>query len=202
MVKHIKKNEIETGIILFVEGETDKVFYEKLISSWKKSSNKIIIIINIRGIGNYQLKMINKIKNEIKPNYPDTDFSIVLCYDTDVFEFAPKPPFSWTDVEKKIRKECKIKNILHIKAEKMIEDWFIIDSAGICKFLGYSQTPTLKGNSGLDKIKNLFKGKNKIYQKGHYCYKFIEYLDMELIYNNLEDILKPLREMVEKDIIL
>ncbi len=57
MVKHIKKTDIVNGIIIFVEGDTEKIFYEKFIKYCDKSKNKNIIIKNVKGIGNYQLKM-------------------------------------------------------------------------------------------------------------------------------------------------
>ena len=39
---------------------------------------------------------LRKFTKEIKPKYGDDwEFTIVLCSDTDVFDFAPKPPIKW-----------------------------------------------------------------------------------------------------------
>ena len=34
----------------------------------------------------------------------DCEFTIVLCSDTDVFDFAPKPPIKWDEVKER---SCK-----------------------------------------------------------------------------------------------
>ncbi len=65
----------------------------------------------------------------------------------------------------------------------MLEDWFLSDIEGLCKFLKLRKIPSLSGKDGNTKMKNLFKMDNKIYKKGTYCYKFIDNLDIPQIRN-------------------
>ena len=100
---------------------------------------------------------------------------VFCCYDTDVFELAQKPPTNWQIVKKKVC-ELGIDDFNEIKATRMIEDWFLKDIEGLCKFLGIEIPKKLEGKDGLEKIKHLFRRgkKPKIYQKGSYSHKFFQ----------------------------
>lgn len=92
-----KPPQSKKGLVLFVEGETEKVFYDKLIEHLtannpdKKRVDKVFVR-NVRGVGNYSSKAPKKFKNEILRNNPDVEFTVVCCYDADRFKYDAKPP--------------------------------------------------------------------------------------------------------------
>lgn len=46
-----------------------------------------------------------------------------LCGDTNVFDFASKPPIRWDEVKKELT-DNGASRIIHIQAKRSIEDWF------------------------------------------------------------------------------
>lgn len=182
------------NVIIFVEGATEVVFYQNLIdflSKTRKTKVSNYLIINAKGIGRFESKMPAKFKNEIVPKYPDSKIVVCCCYDTDVFKFKSQPPINWQKVISKL-KEYGASDVKLVKAKRMIEDWFLIDLDGLCTFLKIKKPSRIKGRSGNEKMISLFKRSGKIYQKGTYCYKFIEYLDIQKIYKIVETELKQL----------
>ncbi len=186
-------------------GEISVLFYEtffKINENKEKACNRYKII-NVKGIGNYGSKAPAKFEYEIKSKFPKFTFIVFCSYDTDVFEFGQKPPVNWKQVEKALKKKGA-KEIYHIKAKKMIEDWFLIDKEGLCRFLKIKQIPKkLKGKDGNAKMKTLFKKANKIYQKGSYTHKFMDSLSLQKIFNaqkkELEILEKKLFNIKEKN---
>lgn len=182
-------------IVIFVEGDSEEVFYSKLcrhIQLAKGTSNKIIIK-NLKGIGNYESKAYAKLKNEVLPKFKDANIIVFCSYDTDVFDipFLQKPPVDWKKVESKISTLGYELN--HIKAEKSIEDWFLKDLNGICAFLKVKPPKRLKGKNGYEKMKFLFKKGRKVYQKGFNVNNFVNSLNFEVLYSELEGNLKDLK---------
>ncbi|MGM0582023.1 MAG: hypothetical protein ACQETL_15175 [Bacteroidota bacterium] len=183
-------------IIIFVEGDTEKVFYSELINYYRKTTSKklnTVKIFNLKGIGRYESKVSSKVKHEVLVKYSPENVKVFCAYDTDVFELGKKPPTNWKLVDSKL-KELGVDSMKTIKAERTIEDWFIYDLDGLIKFLKLSKTPNLKGKSGLEKMKLLFKRSNKIYQKGTYSHKFISYLNISKITQSLKKHLKSLED--------
>ena len=178
----VNKND-NSIIILFVEGDTEKEFYQELINFYRgKITGKVpkIKIYNLKGIGRFESKVASKIKSEILPIYSQDKVSIFCCYDSDVFELGKKPPTNWDIVEKKLY-ELGIKSFFKIIAKRMIEDWFLIDLNGLLAFLKLKKSPNIKGKDANEKMKVLFKAGNKIYQKGNSSHKFIPSLNIENI---------------------
>lgn len=181
-------------IVLFVEGDTDKEFYQELINYYRgEISNNIpkIKIYNLKGIGRFENKVASKIKLEILPKYSPENISVFCCYDSDVFELGKKPPTNWKIVEKKL-KELGINNFYRIVAKRMIEDWFLSDLDGLLSYLKLKKAPKLKGKDAYAKIKSLFKSGNKIYQKGNSSHKFVPSLNIKKIRDNYSKELKKL----------
>lgn len=183
-------------VILFVEGETEKEFYESLISFYRATSKKAICgckIYNMKGIGRFENKAVAKLKTEILPKFKDYNLKVICCYDTDVFELAQKPPVNWKIVEKKVN-DLGVEHFGEVKARQMIEDWFLKDLSGICKFLSISQPKKLDGKTGNEKMKILFRTgkKPKIYQKGTNSHKFIPSLNIKLIRDQVKTELESL----------
>lgn len=186
-------------IVLFVEGDTDYEFYNKLIQFYRansKNSIRTVKIYNLKGIGKFERKVVAKIKYDILPKYDSDRIIVFCCYDTDVFELGRKPPTNWKYVKKQLA-NIGITDFNEIKAVKMIEDWFLIDLSGLCNFLKIKSQKSVKGKDGFDKIKKLFKKGNKIYQKGNNSHKFVQTLNISLIRTSLKNKLKKLEEKLK-----
>ena len=188
------------GIIFFVEGDTEVEFYKKMIQylHGKKGRFNIekILTENIKGITNYKSK-INRIFNKRTiVEYPNHEFTVFLCYDTDVFEYEQHTKIDWKEIEKDLKANGAVR-VIHVKANKSIEDWFLKDEKNIIKFLRLPNTTKVTGKSGQEKIKKLFKKANKAYIKGQKCEGFIECLDMKVILKSVPDELKIVYQILE-----
>lgn len=184
-------------IVIYTEGETECEFYDKLLYELK-TIYKIdrfdvdkIIKQCLKGITKFDKKLLKKFEYDIKTKYSEYEIIVFLCYDTDVFDFNAKPPVNWDDVDAKL-KRLGAKEVYHIKAEKCIEDIFLIDTIGICKYLNIPQVKKVNGQNGVEKMKNLFMRGNRIYQKGFSCEGFINSLDISLILKEKQVVFKPL----------
>ena len=173
-------------IVIIVEGDTDKVFFDALLKYYRERSQIALNsceVCNIKGVTRYTSKLISKLKNEICPRAKKKGLLLntVCCsYDTDIFEFSEKPAVDWPRVKREVH-NLGIKNFCEIKVQHMIEDWFLEDINGLCQFLKIDVPPNLMGKSAFEKMQNLFKKGNKVYLKGNSCQKFISYLDLHLI---------------------
>ena len=173
-------------LVLFVEGQTEVEFYKALIKYIrechvdKKLKHKVIYR-SIDGIGGYK-KEVNRIfLKEVKPKVEGYQITVALCYDADVFGYVQRPKINWKEVEKLLKDDGAHK-VLHIKAEKSIEDWFLIDKEGIRRFLKLSSDIEPQGSNGYEKLKYLFKKANKIYaKKGREVNGLVQALDIGLI---------------------
>lgn len=186
----------EKVIVLITEGDTDFIFYKNLLSYLKDKNGRpkaYIENINIKGVGKFASKAPAKYKNEISKKHPSLAHHVFLAYDSDVFELKQKPPVDWRKVEEKLKAEGAL-TITHLKAVRMIEDWFIFDINGICKSLGIKVPKNIRGSTGLEKIKRLFRVGHRIYQKGYNSNNFIGTLDIDKIHTKISKIIEPLTE--------
>ena len=184
-------------LVLFVEGDTEIEFYKRVIAHarQKKSDGRLDIkseLKNVNGVGGFKNIALRKFLKEVKPKYGDScRFSVVLCRDTDVFEMASKPPVDWKEVEDAFR-ENGVQKVIHIKAKRSIEDWFLHDLAGILAFLRLPGKTKVSGANGCEKLKKLFKQANKVYYKGIRSNGMIEQLDIDKIVQSIQKELEPL----------
>ena len=190
-------------LVIFVEGQTDKEFYKKMVENLKSKypDKKSIPVIykNLQGVTNYN-KAASIFQNDIlkKGNISEDDKFLIICsYDYDVFKnpYQLKPPVEWKKVKDDLKKQKNVINIYEIKAHDSIEDWFLKDIAGLCTYLKAKKIPKLRelqGNTGEKKIKYLFLKNARVYQKGHNVHKFIDNLNFELLYTELQEELKTL----------
>lgn len=197
----LKMSDKKKIIVLFVEGDTERVFFNIVINHYRKIFNDRktaeFKIFNLKGIGRFESKVYSKLKNEVLPSYCPQDIKVFCCYDSDVFELAKKPPVNWKTVEKKVKNELEIEYLRHIKAIKQIEDWFILDIDNICKFLKIKKPKKTTGN-GLEILKTIFKNSkpSKIYQKGTYTHNFLENIDISRILKALDPLFKDLENEI------
>jgi hypothetical protein len=184
------------GILLFVEGDTEIEFFRALVQCLlrqhsQSTRNLRIIYRNARGIRNFQNKVLRIFTNQILRDNPGIIFDVVLCYDTDAFEYARKPPVNWRLVEADL-KGAGANKVIHIRARHSIEDWFLYDYSGLLRFLRLPQDTSLPGGSGIQKLKSLFKQANKVYVKGSNVKGFIQQLDIDEIIGGISEELSPL----------
>lgn len=96
------KKTLKSHIVLFVEGDTDKVFFEALLRFYHKNSLTPVNsceVRNLQGVSRYSTKVLGKLENEIIPNAHKKNLEVkaVCCsYDTDVFEFTERPVVDWS----------------------------------------------------------------------------------------------------------
>ena len=185
-------------VVIYTEGETDEKFYDKVLNTIKnKIPDKIFKVDALKkscitGIAKFQKKLVNKFVKEIVRKYSkDHEIIVFLCYDTDVFQFGAHPPVDRAMLEADLRRNGA-SDVVHIKANRTIEDFFIYDIDGIANFLKIQKPKNLKGSTGLEKLEKLFLKANRIYQKGHKCSGFIESLDMDIIFPKICNEIRPL----------
>lgn len=188
-------------LVLFVEGDTEVEFYKQVIANARKlhPAGKFDTYIEYRsvgGVGGFKNIALRKFIKQVKTKYDnDCEFTVVLCSDTDVFEFASKPPIKWNEVKKELEANGA-KKVIHVQAKRSIEDWFLHDLEGILKFLRLAKNTKVSGKNGYDKLQRLYKQANKIYIKGNKSNGMIAHLDIDKIADEVKDQLNPLYKVV------
>ena len=195
-----KKLMNPSHVLIFVEGDTDEVFFKALIDYYASvSSNKLLPydICNLKGVTRYSSKLLAKLKNEYLPTAKTGSYKIktVCCsYDTDVFEVKQPQIVKWDAIGKSV-KRMGIDEFIRVGVKSSIEDWILDDMHGICNFLRLKQVPSsLKGINGYQKLLDLYNKARKTYKKGYETKELINALDMSAIRNKRQDVLAPLEE--------
>jgi hypothetical protein len=192
----------EKVVVIFIEGATEIEFYNELIKIMRNycggrlSCN--VEIENAKSICRYRDKVLNIFERKIKPKHPDAQFYVALCYDQDVFELSQNPPVNWKKLKNSFL-EKGAKEVCLVKAVNCIEDWFLHDKDGVLNFLNLPKTTKIVGNDGAEKLKNLFRKKNKLYIKGNQNVNFIRALNIETILSKICCDVKPLCKMLGVD---
>ncbi|MCM1181943.1 MAG: hypothetical protein NC337_01040 [Roseburia sp.] len=184
-------------LVLFVEGETEVEFYRRVVLNAREMHPRKMFDTSIeyrciKGIGGFKNEVLRKFVKDIRVKYEEKCvFTVVLCRDTDVFEFSQKPPVRWDEVEADLLASGAAK-VIHIEACHCIEDWFLYDAENIISFLRLNRKTKISGKSGYEKLQRLYKQANKVYYKGIKSNGMIERLDMERIVDSVKDQLNPL----------
>ena len=196
------KKELMTPshVLIFVEGDTDEVFFKALIDYYASvSSNKLLPydVCNLKGVTRYSSKLLAKLKNEYLPTAKTGSYKIktVCCsYDTDVFEVKQPQIVKWDAIGKSV-KRMGIDEFIRVGVKSSIEDWILDDMHGICNFLRLKQVPSsLKGINGYQKLLDLYNKARKTYKKGYETKELINALDMSAIRYKRQNVLAPLEE--------
>ena len=181
-------------LALFVEGPTEIEFYKALVKYVhdKMDTNFECSFkwLDMHGIGNYKDKAIRQFRNLKKEN-PNDEIVAILCIDTDVFDFSPKPPIDKKAVKKALESEGASK-VYFVEAKHSIEDWFLIDYPGVLSYLKLQKNTRRPDGKGQDALKKLFKSANKLYIKGKKTEGFIKKLDIAKIATTQCKAIKPL----------
>ena len=185
-------------VVLFVEGETEEEFYSAIIKRLREINKGrldcYIEVQALKGIGNFKRKAERILSKGILRNekYRNLHTNVVLCYDSDVFDRDKnRVKINWKDIEKGL-KENGATSVSHVKAVKSIEDWFLIDEAGIKKFLGLSKTANISNIKGLEGLQKLFATNGKSYIKGTRCKGLVNALDVSFILSNMCSQIMPI----------
>ena len=195
-----KKLMNPSHVLIFVEGDTDEVFFKALIDYYASvSSNKLLPydVCNLKGVTRYSSKLLAKLKNEYLPTAKAGSYKIntVCCsYDTDVFEFKQPQIVKWDAIGKSV-KRMGIDEFIRVGVKSSIEDWILDDMYGVCNFLRLKQVPpSLKGMNGYQKLQDLYNKARKTYKKGYETKELVDALDKSVIRNKRIDVLAPLEE--------
>ena len=198
MVKKKLMNPLH--VLIFVEGDTDELFFKALIDYYASvSSNKLLPydVCNLKGVTRYSSKLLAKLKNEYLPSAKAGGYKIktVCCsYDTDVFEVKQPQIVKWDAIGKSV-KRMGIDEFIRVGVKSSIEDWILDDMHGICNFLRLKQVPSsLKGINGYQKLLDLYNKARKTYKKGYETKELINALDMSAIRYKRQNVLAPLEE--------
>jgi len=199
----MSKNKIL--VCVYCEGATDDVFYKRVRDHIKsKTLDKRFCVdkiksFNIKGISNLQTKVGRKFRNEIMvAEFEVYKKIVVLCYDKDVFEYSSQYPKVDREKVKKDLLESGADTVIEIVADKSIEDLFLIDKESIFKTLKLSPRD-LKGGTGYEKLKNLYKQAGKVYYKGEKVEPFVEKFDIEKICKHCCKQFRPLCKMLTSE---
>lgn len=198
MVKLSESKSVQ--VVLFVEGETDEVFFRALIDYYRAVSTTELRpcrIYNLRGVTRYSSKLLAKLKNEFLSDAKNKGYKIqtVCCsYDTDVFEERNPMLVDWNALKKAV-KRMGIEEFIQLGIKSSIEDWLLCDQEGICRFLKLKDTPKcLRGNNGNEKMNDLYGRAKKVYQKGYQTKELVSALDISVIRDRNKDVLAPLEK--------
>lgn len=189
---------MDKQVIIFVEGDTDEVFFKQLLQYYSEESTTPLLpckICNLRGVTRYSTKLQAKLKNDFVPTARQKNVSIeaVCCsYDTDVFDVCNPMIVNWSSLRQSVLK-MGVKVFLQLGIRSSIEDWILCDLSGVCAFLKLKDIPkSLKGDNGNEKLTYLYSRVNKVYQKGYQTKALISGLDMSVIREENKAVLKNL----------
>lgn len=195
-----KKLKNPSHVLIFVEGDTDEVFFKALIDYYASVSCCKLLpydVCNLKGVTRYSSKLLAKLKNEYLPTALNDGYKIktVCCsYDTDVFEVKQPQIVKWNNICKSV-KRMGVDDFIRIGVKSSIEDWILDDLQGICSFLRLKQVPSsLKGKNGYQRMLDLYKRAHRTYKKGYETEELINALDMSAIRNKRQDVLALLEE--------
>ena len=200
MKKKLTQPQQPPHVLIFVEGDTDEVFFKALIDYYASVSNNPLLpydVCNLKGVTRYSSKLLAKLKNEYLPAARTNGYTIktVCCsYDTDVFEVKQPQIVKWDAIGRSV-KRLGIDVFIRVGVESSIEDWILDDISGICGYLRLKQIPsTLKGTNGYQKMQDLYSRAHKTYKKGYETQELINTIDMSIIRNKRQDMLVPLEK--------
>ena len=189
-------------LTIFVEGDTDKLFFSLLISFLFKNANKKewpkhqLRIISLDGICNAE----SIIKSEITYLENPEKFTDTICliHDTDAFEYQKKPPISIERV--KHITEHKGCRFLEIAIKHSVEDMIAFSQKEILEYLKLPKNFSVpKNETGLNILKSMHKAAGEYYIKGHKSEKLLKCLNYSSICKKFCSTLKLLCDFLELD---
>lgn len=182
-MKKLKDNKTQ-HVVIFVEGDTDEVFFKAMLEYYKHVSQTELLpcdVCNLKGVTRYTSKLLARLKNEILPDAKNKNINIqtVCCsYDTDVFEVRNPLMVNWDSIRKSV-KRMGVENFIRIGVCSSIEDWILDDMEGLCAYLKLKQIPkVMKGTDGNAKLCDLYSKARRTYSKGYATREMIKALNL------------------------
>ncbi|WP_025668142.1 DUF4276 family protein [Aquimarina megaterium] len=192
----ITKNQ--NSILFLYEGETEKEFYNLFLNKYIERRKIRTNFGNLNGV--YDIN--NKVESKIKSYLANSKFSD--CNQIHVFVAYDREGDRNTDTLLNIKelnknfsvgdKKSRIISINEIVATQDLESWLFYDLKNIYSFLRVPNSQrNLKAYPNCEAVNNktlstLFHRFGKHYQKGKRVRNFIESLDLEIIYNNVQEL--------------
>ena len=195
---------VKEMLVIFVEGDADEMVINGLLDYYRSKgwhTNVSIKVVNTHGFPN-ETKMKSQLTRINETETKKTiQFKAVCCeYDTDIFDKGIQNKPDWKKIEKNLKNEFDMLNFCRIEAKTSIEDWLLDDSEGLLKALNLPTDTIIKGTSGQDKVKKLFKKSNIMYDrfKGKEKIKpYLEKLDISKIAKSRKNELKELKKILK-----
>ena len=159
----------KTVTVVFVEGDADELIIGRLLDYYREKGWRCqgdLMIKNTNGFQN-EKKMKSKL-TQIQQTTTKMQvlFNTIFCeYDTDIFEKGIQEQPDWKKVEDNLRRQYDISHFSRIEAKTSIEDWMLNDLDGLLLALGLPKDTIPKGNTGQEKVKNLFLKKSMVYDR-------------------------------------
>ena len=198
-----KKYKVKNETVIFVEGDADELIFRRLIAfymekGWKCDSH--IEFFNSNGFPT-EAKIASKLRQiENCSKGVVVCFKTVCCeYDSDVFDLKYQKQPNWKRIKEHLKAKFELSGFCHIEAQTSIEDWILDDTEGLLNALNLPQDTKLKGTLGQDKVSDLFRKKNIIYNryKGKKnIQRFIDKLDIAKIRNARKKELKDFEKLL------
>lgn len=189
----------DTVVTIFVEGDTEVDFYKKMVSHFREQNGGHLTckvdVKNVKGVGNYQSKVCRIFEKSIKVQNPGCRYKLLLCYDSDAFEFSRKPPVDWPVVVSKL-KSLGADEVNLVKAVTSIEDWFLCDTEGLRRYLKLPKKYKISGYTGQKGLEQLFLKAKKTYIKGVRCEGLIDALDLDVIIPQIDQEISILQKVL------
>jgi len=201
----MKHHSYSSGVAFIFEGETEQIFYERLLSHFSgkhpefsytntfddvvndfisvstSADNSVIIRMN-------SVKTITQVTHSAdwfnyncKKVYPGVKWTIFLCYDTDshLADISKFHEGDWLTLRRKLT--GRNIEIIDLAARAMIEDLLLYDMKGICTYLGATHQTIPRKGSGKNTLKQFFREYGKTYHEGERALDLIWCLDIDRI---------------------
>lgn len=203
MKKVKQKFDLTPHVVIFVEGDTDEVFFDRLLKHYSRQSVTPVNsyeIQNMKGVGRYaSSKFTGKLSADIIPRNERKGrklYGVCCSFDTDVFEDEEAPIVNWNKVRKLIAR-LEIEEFCTVEVKSSIEDWLLDDLEGLCSFLKLKDNSSSpRGANGYAKMSGLFKRGGKVYAKGMSVSDFIDALNIGKIRDKHRDALAGLERLL------
>lgn len=196
-----KDERQKTKVLLFVEGDTDVLFFRSLMEYYRAHSETPVqpyTICNMKGVTRYSSRLKAKLQNEYLPaaSAEGVKITAVCCsYDTDVFVRNPQL-VDWKAIGKMVDRVGA--QFTQVGVEQMIEDWILDDLEGVCRYLRLKDVPTsLPGRNGFERLQSLFRKAGRDYTKGTAAADLIAALDMGVICKKRSIVLARLESVLK-----
>lgn len=164
-----KKEKQKNIIVICVEGDADELIFRRLLEYYQQEGWCCPGVLKYHNANGFPSESEIRSKLiQIQRIYSDKTlfFHTVLCeYDTDVFEDETYRLPDWSKVQKNLKKDFPSINFCQIEAKTSIEDWMLDDLDGLLKALNLPTSTRPKGRLGQDKVKDLFRRKNIVYDR-------------------------------------